>query len=516
MTADLIPAVIYARYSSSGQRDESIEGQIRECTEYAERNGMRVIRSYSDKALTGRTDRRPEFQQMIADSEKHLFEVVICWKTDRFARNRYDAAVYKAKLRKSGVRLVYAKEAVPEGPEGIILESVMEGFAEYYSANLAENVRRGNYDSALQHKTLGKRVYGYRKSKDDTFEIDPVTAPIVSEIFQQYNAGMRMVDIVDSLNERGIHSVTGGPFNMCAVSKILRNEKYIGTYVWGDIRDENVIPPLIDRPTFEAVQIKLAGAKKKRRNIDLDRPDFLLTGKCFCGHCGEPMTGDSAKGKTRIQYWYYTCNGKRHHTCDKRREPKQELEDFVIHQLTSILHNDDGYLEEMAQRVADHLAEGSEQSKVADLKRRQSSVRQKISNLVGILEDAPTKALASRLSALELEDESLTAEIEEAVLAAPPALTAEQILFMLTHLSDGLESDPEYRRRLVDTFLNSVYVYDDGRIVIHLNFTQGNDLMTLSYTKEFVQSIDRPACGASIRTGVLSVFFVRSQTILGR
>ena len=505
MTTDLIPAVIYARYSSSGQREESIEGQIRECTEYAERNGMRVIRAYADKALTGRTDRRPDFQQMIADSEKHLFQVVICWKTDRFARNRYDSAVYKAKLRKNGVRIVYAREAVPEGPEGIILESVMEGFAEYYSANLAENVKRGNYDSALQHKTLGKRVFGYRKSQADTFEVDPVTGPLVTEIFKAYRNGSRMVDIVDSLNERGIHSVTGGPFNMSAVSKILRNEKYIGTYVWADIRDENVIPPLIDRPTFEEVQKKLAGAKKKRRNVDLDRPDFLLTGKVFCGHCGASMTGDSATGKTGLHYWYYTCDGKRHHTCQKKREPKQELEDFVVHQLVRILHNDDGFLEEMAQRVADQLAAGSEQTKIAELKKRQSSVRQKISNLVGILEDAPTKALASRLSALEEEDEALTAQIEEAVLDASPVLTAEQILFMLTQLSDGLESDPEYRRRIVDIFLNSVYVYDDDKIVIHLNFTQGNDLMTLSYTKEFVQSMDRPAYQTSIRTGILTI-----------
>ncbi|MCR5450894.1 MAG: recombinase family protein [Solobacterium sp.] len=502
----LIPAVIYARYSSSGQREESIEGQIRECTEYAERNGMRVIRSYADKALTGRTDRRPEFQQMIADSEKHLFSVVICWKTDRFARNRYDSAVYKARLRKNGVRLAYAREAVPEGPEGIILESVMEGFAEYYSANLAENVKRGNYDSALQHKTLGKRVFGYRKSSADTFEIDPVTGPIVTKIFQDYRSGSRMIDIVDDLNSRGIHSVTGGPFNLNAVSKILRNEKYIGTYVWQDIRDEDVIPPLIDKETFRTVQKKLAGAKKKRRNIDLDRPDFLLTGKCFCGHCGESMTGDSGKSKTGAVYWYYTCNGRRHHTCEKKREKKQDLEDFVVHQLVQILHSDDGFLEDMAQRVADQLAAGSDQSELAELKKRQTQIRQKILNLVGILEDAPSKAMASRLSALEQEDEALSVQIEEAALDAPPSLTADQILFMLTRLSDGMESDPEYRKRIVDTFLNSVYVYDDGRIVMHLNFTEGNDLATFSYTKEFVQSLDRSADRRQLTAAAFFVF----------
>ena len=508
-TTDLIPAVIYARYSSSGQREESIEGQIRECTEYAQRNGMRIVRSYADKALTGRTDRRPNFQQMIADSEKHLFKVVICWKTDRFARNRYDAAVYKAKLRKNGVRLAYAREAVPEGPEGIILESVMEGFAEYYSANLAENVKRGNYDSALQHKTLGKKVLGYRTAKDGTFEIDPITGPIVTEIFQSYKSGKTMKEIVQDLNRRGIHTVTGGQFNKSSLHRILSNEKYIGIYEWQDIRDEDAIPKLTDPETFDICQKLMASAKKKRRSRDLDRPDFLLTGKCFCGHCGESMTGDSGKSKTGAVYWYYTCNGKRHRTCNKRREPKEALEDFVVHQLVQILHNDDGFLEDMAQRVADQLAAGSDQSELADLKKRQTQIRQKIQNLVGILEDAPSKAMASRLSALEQEEEALSVQIEEAALDAPPSLTADQILFMLTRLSDGLESDPEYRQRIVDTFLNSVYVYDDGKIVIHLNFTEGNSTASFEYTRQFVQSLAEPADRVSIRNGVLSIAVTR-------
>ena len=509
-TSELIPAVIYARYSSSGQREESIEGQIRECTEYAERNGMRVIRSYADKALTGRTDRRPDFQKMIADSEKHLFEVVICWKTDRFARNRYDAAVYKARLRKNGVRLVYAREAVPEGPEGIILESVMEGFAEYYSANLAENVKRGNYDSALQHKTLGKRVFGYRKSSADTFEIDPVTGPIVTKIFQDYRSGSRMIDIVDDLNGKGIHSVTGGPFNLNAVSKILRNEKYIGTYIWQDIRDEDVIPPLIDKETFRTVQKKLAGAKKKRRNIDLNRPDFLLTGKVFCGHCGAAMVGDSAKGKTGIQYWYYTCQNKKRRACDKRREHKQPLEDFVVHQLVTFLHSDEDFLETLSQKVADSLVDGTYQAELEDLKKRQADVQRKIQNALDLLLDNPSKALQARLQALEQEDEQLTAQIEDKALSAPPALTADHILFMLTRLSDGLESDPEYRRRIVDIFLNSVYVFDDGRIVMHLNFTQNSETVSLEFTKQgFEQTGSMPADRVSIRNGILSIAVTR-------
>ena len=156
----LIKAVIYARYSSSGQREESIEGQIRDCSEYAERNGITVIGTYEDRALTGTSDKRPAFQRMIRDSERGQFSFVICWKSDRFARSRYDSAIYKARLKKNGVRLLYAKESIPEGPEGIILESIMEGYAEYYSANLSENVKRGNRESALKLQTCGVTCLG--------------------------------------------------------------------------------------------------------------------------------------------------------------------------------------------------------------------------------------------------------------------------------------------------------------------------------------------------------------------
>ena len=136
-------AVIYARYSSDNQREESIEGQIRECTEYAKYNELEIVGQYIDRAFSAKTDDRPDFQRMIQDSAKKLFDVVLVWKLDRFARNRYDSAFYRYTLRKNGVRVVSAKENISDGPEGIILESLLEGMAEFYSANLSQNVKRG-------------------------------------------------------------------------------------------------------------------------------------------------------------------------------------------------------------------------------------------------------------------------------------------------------------------------------------------------------------------------------------
>ena len=244
---ELIPAVIYARYSSSGQREESIEGQLRDCHAYAKANGFTVVGEYVDKALTGKTDKRPDFQRMLRDSGRGVFKAVILWKMDRFARNRYDSAIYKAKLKKNGVRLYYAKESIPEGPEGIILESVMEGYAEYYSENLSQNIKRGNYDSALELKTLGLRVLGLRKGADGRFEIDPNTAPIVKRIFREYARGDRAKDIIARLNAEGYKTSHGGAFNKNSLRRILQNEKYIGVYSYKDIRVENGIPAIVSR-----------------------------------------------------------------------------------------------------------------------------------------------------------------------------------------------------------------------------------------------------------------------------
>ena len=121
-------AVIYARYSSDNQTEASIEGQLRECMEFAKHTGIDVIGNYIDRALSAKTDHRPEFQRMIKDSYKHAFDCIIVWKLDRFARNRYDSAHYKTLLKKNGVKVISAKETIANGSEGILLESVLEGF----------------------------------------------------------------------------------------------------------------------------------------------------------------------------------------------------------------------------------------------------------------------------------------------------------------------------------------------------------------------------------------------------
>lgn len=482
--APLIPAVIYARYSSSGQREESIEGQLRECHEFARRNGLTVVGEYIDKALTGRSDKRPDFQRMLRDCERGVFKAVICWKTDRFARNRYDSAMYKYKLKKYGVRIFYAKETIPEGPEGIILESVMEGYAEYYSENLSQNVKRGFYDSALELKTLGQTVIGLRKGPDGRFEIDPATAPVVRRIFEEYAAGESAKDIYTRLNNEGYRTSRGGLFNKNSLRRILQNEKYVGVYEFRDIRVEDAIPAIVSRELFDKCQLMVE--KHHRAPAAQRETAFLLTSKLFCGHCGEPMTGDGGTSRTGRVYYYYTCNGRRAHKCEKERAPKAWIEHLVVNELVDLIHSDD-FVNEVAERCMEFQQREQDKSALHALETRQKENAKSIQNMLAAIEAGIiTPSTKSRLMELEAE----RAQIEKGIaqqLISEPALERDQVIYFLERFRNGDVNDDMYRAFLVDTFLNAVYLYDDDKLVLVLNYTGERCKVTLELVEKAVE-----------------------------
>ena len=206
--------VIYARYSSSSQSEQSIEGQLKVCYDYAERNGYKVIAEYIDRAISGTdAESRPEFLRMIADSAKRQFQAVLVYQLDRFARNRYDSATYKNKLKKNGVRVISARENISEDASGILMETMLEGMAEYYSVELSQKVTRGMRLNAEKGLYTGSGVpLGY-KIVEKRFTIDDETAPIVKSIFEMYLAGHTMADIIRYLNENGVKTSRGNPYN---------------------------------------------------------------------------------------------------------------------------------------------------------------------------------------------------------------------------------------------------------------------------------------------------------------
>ncbi len=471
--------VIYARYSSSGQREESIEGQLRECRAFAERYGINIVGEYIDKAITGTNDRRKDFQRMIRDSAKGQFTVVVTWKNDRFARSRYDSAIYKARLKQNGVRVLYAKEAIPEGPEGIILESVMEGFAEYYSANLSQNVKRGNYDSALKRQTIGQTVYGLRKGADKRFELDPATAPIVKRIFEEYAAGKSAKDIYTDLNNEGYRTSRGNLFNKNSLRRILENEKYVGVYEFADIRDENGIPPIVDRELFDKVQKMVEQHHRSPASKKTDG-GFLLTSKLFCGECGQPMTGDGGTSKTGKVYSYYICNGKRAHKCNKARVQKDWIEDVIVAELAKIV-NDDDMINEFADRFMEWQVRQKTNDVLDGLEQQLRQVEGAIKNNMSLVDSGfITDSIKSHLVELESQRVSLEAGIaKEKIAGDAPKLDRETVVWFLERFRTDDQSDVGWRIYIIDTFLKAAYLYDDGRLLLHLNFSGDKSTVSL-------------------------------------
>ncbi len=493
---DLVKGVIYARYSSSGQRDESIEGQLRDCHAFAEKYGIVIIGEYCDRALTGTSDKRPEFQRMIRDSAKGQFEIVITWKNDRFARSRYDSAVYKYRLKQNGVRVMYAKESIPDGPEGIILESVMEGFAEYYSANLSQNVKRGNYDSALKRQTLGQTLLGLRKGPDGRFELDPETNHIVQRIFVEIASGRSEVDIFTDLNAEGYRTIRGKPFNKNSIRRIARNPKYAGIYQFGDIIDEEGIPRTVSRELFDKVQ-HIMNQHHHAPAASKDKGGFLLTTKLFCGECGAPMTGDSGTGRRGRTYYYYTCKNRREKKCNKERAPKQWIEDLVISELVKIIH-DDAIIQEFADRFMEWQKSQNNTGAVASLETRLKKVEAAIKNTLSVIDSGlVTDSIKSHLMELEAERADLEAGLAKERMENSE-LSRDTVIWHLEKLRRFDQSDEGWRVYLVDTFLQAAYLYDDGRLILNLNFGGNKNQITLQ-TAEKAAS-DGTVLGSSLET----------------
>ena len=469
-------AVIYARYSSDSQREESIEGQLRECKEYAERNGITVLSTYIDRALSAKTDNRPDFQRMIKDSAKGLFDIVLVWKLDRFARNRYDSAHYKAILKKNGVKVVSAKEAIAEDSTGILLESLLEGYAEFYSVELSEKIHRGQKENALKGLNNGGGIpLGYVLGSDKRLAVAPVTAPVVLEIFTRYAEGETVRAIVESLNERGLQTKRNKPYNMNSFNAILKNRKYIGEYKYQDVVIPGGVPAIVPQELFDRVQKRI---EKNKRAPAMSKADevFLLTTKLFCGKCGRLMVGESGTSHTGKKHYYYKCgSAKRKTGCTKKAVKKDWIENLVIERTRQILF-DDKTLDAIADMVLD--VQTRENTSLPVLKEQLAQTEHGIQNILNAIQQGIfTPSTKQRLEELEETKERLTVSILQEELQKPH-LSKEQILFFLHRFRAIDTTNEEHRQRLIDSFVNAVYVYDD-KIILTFNYQDGTETITL-------------------------------------
>lgn len=479
-------AVVYARYSSHSQGEQSIEGQLSNARDYAAAHGYTIVHEYVDRAKSGRTDNRAEFQQMLKDTAKRQFSVIILWKVDRFGRNREEIAINKMKCRKNGVRVEYVAETIPDSPEGVILESVLEGFAEYYSLQLSQNIRRGRAESAEKCQSLGgNRPLGYKTGPDKKFVIDENTAPTVKMIFTMYADGKTVTEIVDKLNEMGLRTLRGGPFTKNSLHSILKNKKYIGVYEYQGREIKDGVPRIIEDDVFSKVQ-EMLKINKRAPAKTWSRADYILTDKLFCGKCGALMFGESGTSKTGVKHNYYICsNKKRFRSCDKKAVRQADIEDTVLNATHELLQ-DDELLDYIVDRTWEYyLAQDNSQEELRNLQRQLAQTDTAISNLIRAIEAGIlTEETKKRMDELTQQKADLKASIADREIARGFHLQKSHIAFYLRSLRDADWSDKEAQKRLIQTFVNAVFVYDD-HITLTYNFSGDKSTITLHDMQRF-------------------------------
>ena len=374
-----------------------------------------------------------------------------------------------------------ATEIISEGPEGIILESVLEGYAEYYSADLSEKVIRGMTENALKGKFSGGAIpFGYTINADRRFEIDPLTAPFVAEAFQRYNDGQTMREIRDWLNEKGIKNKRGGPMTFNVIQHMLSNRRYIGELKYRDVLIPDAIPPIVSVELFNDVQEKMLKNKKApaRRKAE---DDYLLTTKLFCGYCGALMFGESGTSRTGEVHRYYKCaTAKKHKGCKKKTVRKQWLEDLVVNQ-TMQLVKDDAAMESIIAKVMD--LQNKENTNIPLYEKQLRDAESGIQNMLNAIQAGIlTSSTKERLEQLEETKRELEARIAEEKLAKPK-VTEEFIRFWLLRFRKLDMILKDQRQALVDTFINAIYLYDD-KVLITFNYKEGTQTVTFGEATE--------------------------------
>lgn len=457
-------AVGYGRFSSDMQREESIQAQKRAIDDYCQRNDIQLIEFYEDQGISGTTDERPGFQAMIQAASDVDFVVV--HKLDRFARNRYDSAIYRKHLESTGTRLLSVLENFDDSPESILLESLLTGMSEYFSKNLAREVYKGMRENAMKAKfNGGTPPLGYSIDSEGFYQINEAEAAIVRIIFNRFLEGYSYVQIAGYLNEKGYTNKHGKPFNRNSFTEMLKNEKYKGTYVFGFndshgprrssrkknpddriIRIENGVPAIIPEEIFDQVN----ELRKKRSGSAMRtgcRP-YLLTGLMQCSQCGAPMVGVSRRNKSRQQYHYYWCNDR----CGAKSIRADILEEQIIDIFKKVLLNEHN-LKVIAQATYQKALESIDSSATNQIDKRLKDIDKQIKNTVDLMAKTGSEALIDKLEALESEKQALEFEKKRSQATTLSLEKIEREIFSFLQFEDAL---PAEQRELLSIFIEKI------------------------------------------------------------
>ena len=464
--------VIYARYSSNVQTEQSIEGQVRVITEYAERNSIEIVGSYIDKATTGTNDNRPGFQSMMKDSSKKEWACILVYKLDRFSRNKYEMAIHRKTLRNNGIRLISVTENIPDSPEGVILESVLEGMAEYYSLDISQKTKRGKRESRLKGNYDGGAIaYGYKIVKvngEYKAAICDKNAAVVRRIFEEYLSGKVVQKIVDGLNADGIRNQRGNPFSVCTVTNMLHNERYIGRCRYRDDKVyTNIFPRLIPDDWFELAQRFL---KENHRGANSAKNPFILKSKLKCGCCGGKMRGNSATTPAGKTFRYYSCVNKlkSKELCTKASIHKEILEKTVIDTLIKILYSSDG-IDTIVDRIYEinEIKRHNNDILKALLEEKQKCQRQLDNIMEAVEKGVFTDSVKERIAMYEAHLAALNNTISENGSEVKKSLSKDDIR---KKLKDVSRKEPAQIIRLL---IKQIVVYED-KVEIYFYHTDKN------------------------------------------
>ena len=443
-------ASIYARFSSSKQREASIEDQLRVCREWCRDHGYSVVSEYCDRAASGRTDDRPEFQRMVANAGES--EVVLVYMMDRFSRDVYDAPIYKKRLRDAGCRVVSATESMPDGPEAVLMENIYEAMAAMESAHNSQRTRRGMEGNALRCQHNGVRLFGYSLGDDGLYHVDDAQAALVREAFALRAEGRSYGWIADRLASEGAMTYRGDPCTYGMVRSMIGNEKYVGNYEWGGIRIEGGMPAIITMEEFEMAQ----GIRSAKRREHEDWTDYALSGKSICGECGSNLVGVSGRGRHNVKYTYYRC----HDRCERSRAVRADALESAVADSVRRLMTDRDVLDALAKEVESALAsDGSSLRRDAAMAELEQVTRE-----IGNLTDAVQKGMPYEMVSDRFDSLSKRARVLEAEIST---LSSEEGQFDARSFVEFMcSADGISDRGLLDSFVRQVRLFDDRAVVI--------------------------------------------------
>ena len=492
-----LKAVAYCRYSSDNQREESIDAQIRAIKEFCDKEGIDLVKTYIDEAKSGTSDNREQFLELIYDSNKNNFNAVIVHKLDRFARNRYDSAFYKKKLKENGVKIISVLERLDDSPESIILESVLEGMAEYYSKNLSREVMKGMKETALDCKHNGGiPPLGYDVDKDSKkYIINKTEASSVRKIFNLYMMGYGYGSIADILNQDGFKTKIGKSFAKNSIRDILLNEKYTGVYVFNKraagkknhnyktddkiIKIDGGLPEIISKELFLKTQQKLCSNTKGPRVINVNEY-YLLTEKVFCGDCNSAYTGGGYRGgRGGKKYYIYQCTGKKGSNCRNKDIRKDLLENFVIDQLEKNIFTDES-IEKLSNDIVTYIESTKESNKenLIYLNQKKESASTKINSAMDLLLDGliNKETIHKKINDLQEELNTYIEKIDKLKTSNIDWIDNKKIKLFLIHSRNSLNSeDNDVKRKVIETFVNKIIIQNNKiNVIFKIDFYSTN------------------------------------------